>query len=187
MDLRRVVYNAIHTCGQTRLFDNRAHGCDGSVVVAAKLRNERLCVLVSDKANVFGLRSIRLGQDDVCSDCIRVQRLHRNSRIASTRPVRAERARRRQSRRVCSTELFPRSCLVSEPAAHGTGAVALATTEGHGFHRRHGSLSLCREAARDACAEGCVQLLSTLSCLVKQAQHRHGESRCTVTARFQSE
>ena len=60
------MYNAIHICGQTRLSDNRAHGCDGSVVVAAKLRNERLCVLVSDKANVFGLRSIRLGQDDVC-------------------------------------------------------------------------------------------------------------------------
>ena len=38
-----------------------------------------------------------------------------DSRIASTRPVRAERARRRQSRRVCSTELFTRSCLVSEP------------------------------------------------------------------------
>ena len=67
MDLRRVVYHAIHTCGQTRLFDNRAHGCDGSVVVAAKFRNEQLCVLVSDKANVFGLRSIRpIGQDDVC-------------------------------------------------------------------------------------------------------------------------
>ena len=61
------MYNAIHICGQTRLFDNRAHGCDGSVVVAAKLRNEQLCVLVSDKANVFGLRPIRLGQDDVCT------------------------------------------------------------------------------------------------------------------------
>ena len=47
---------------------------------------------------------------------------------------------------VCSIELSTRSCLASEPAAHGTGAVALATSEatseGRGFHRRHGSTGL---------------------------------------------
>ena len=148
-----------------------------SRVASTRRRNRRISMQSVTRSEATQRQRAPFKMQDGASD----------SRIASARPVRAERARRRQSRRVCSTELFTRSCLVSEPAAHGTGAVALATTEGHGFHRRHGSLSLCREAARDACAEGCVQLLSTLSCLVKQAQHRHGESRCTVTVRFQSE
>ena len=39
---------------------------------------------------------------------------------ASARRVRAERKLERPVQAVCSTELSTRSCLVSEPAAHGT-------------------------------------------------------------------
>ena len=82
---------------------------------------------------------------------------------ASARRVRAERKLERPVQAVCSTELPTRSCLASEPAAHGTGAVALASSEGRRFHRRHGPCRTDRQVSG------------------KRARHRRTERRCTVT------
>ena len=100
---------------------------------------------------------------------------------ASARRVRAERKLERPVQAVCSTELSTRSCLASEPAAHGTGAVALASSEGRGFHIRHGSTGLCERKLETPVQAG------ALSCVVhpelsgKRARHIRTECRCTVT------
>ena len=62
---------------------------------------------------------------------------------------------------VCSIELSTRSCLASEPTAQGTGASCTGFQRRPRVSRRHGSTSLCRAEARDACAGRCAQVLAT--------------------------